>query len=120
MSPSRILIIEDDTVLLRLYSQVLRIQNYDVAIAETIKQAHNHLVSSSFDLLLCDVQIGSEKSTDLLNEMQGVIRESGATVILMSAEERYRSLGDQLGINMFLVKPVAPTELVDLVDQFLQ
>jgi DNA-binding response OmpR family regulator len=117
---ARILIIEDDTVLLRLYTQVLKIQGYEVESAETNQQARDYLAAASFNLLLCDVQIGHEKSTDLLREMAAVIRESGAVVVLMSADERYRTLGEELGIELFLTKPVAPTELVELVEQFLR
>lgn len=118
MNP-RILIIEDDTVLLRLYSQVLRSQSFDVAMADTLDQARQHLTTATFDLLLCDVQMGAEKSTDLLVEMQDSIRDSGAQVILMSAEEGYRTLGEDLGIQLFVVKPVGPSELVRLVRQYL-
>ena len=77
MNP-RILIIEDDTVLLRLYSQVLRSQRYEVASAETLDEARQHLSATTFDLLLADVQMGHEKSTDLLVEMRLLIRPAPA------------------------------------------
>lgn len=114
-----ILILEDDTVLLRLYSKVLTVQKYDVAQAATLDAARAHLAAAPFDLLLFDVQIGSELCTDLLIEQQDAIRQADTQVILMSADERYRTLREQLDLDLFVVKPVAPSELVQLVSAYL-
>jgi DNA-binding response OmpR family regulator len=117
-SPS-ILIIEDDVPLLRLYSQVLAVHQYTVTQAETMEQARKHLLTSTFDLLLADVQMGRERSTDLIREMRDVLRESGTQVILMSAEEKYRSMREELDLELFVVKPVAPSALIGLIGEYL-
>jgi DNA-binding response OmpR family regulator len=119
MSNPSILIIEDDVPLLRLYSQILSVHNYVIAQAESMDQARSHLTTTTFDLLLADVQMGKERSTDLIRDMRNVLRESGTRVILMSAEEKYRSLRDELNLDLFVVKPVAPSALINLVDQYL-
>lgn len=114
-----ILILEDDTVLLRLYSKVLASQKYAVSQAATLNEARAHLTAQSFDLLLFDVQIGNDLCTDLLTEMQDSLRTAESQVILMSAEERYRTLRDALDLDLFVVKPVGPMELVRLVGEYL-
>ncbi len=119
MSSPSILIIEDDVALLRLYSQVLSSVNYAVDQAETMQQARNHLMDSNFDLLLADVQMGRERSTDLIREMRDALREYGTRVILMSAEEGYRGLREELDLELFVVKPVAPSALINLIHQYL-
>lgn len=117
-SPS-ILIIEDDVPLLRLYSQVLTVYQYNVAQAETIDQARNLLMTTHYDLLLADVQMGRERSTDLIREMRNVLRESGTQIILMSAEEKYRNMREELDLELFVVKPVAPSALIGLIGEYL-
>ena len=119
MDNPSILIIEDDVPLLQLYSKVLSAYHYQVAQADNMDQARNHLMNKTFDLLLADVQMGSERSTDLIRDLRDLLFESGTRVILMSAEEKFRTLRDELQLDVFVVKPVGPSDLVSLVDHYL-
>lgn len=113
----RVLIMEDDTHLRRLYSKALRRGGYRVHSAGTIGEARNLLDELRFDVLLCDIQMGSDNGTDLLQECIEDITTSGAQIIMVSGQAHYRKACADLGADFFLEKPVSLGTLVTLVNR---
>jgi len=116
-APRRILVMEDDAHLSRLYSKALRASDYEVYTARTIKEAHDMLDNVRFDVLLCDIHMGSDRGTDLLREHATDLATKGTQVIMISGQAQYRGLCEELGVDFFLEKPVAISTLVALVDR---
>ena len=101
----------------RLYYKALRSAGYEVNTAGTVQEARDILTQVHFDLLLCDIQMGDERGTDLLNEYAGALFTSGAQVVIVSGQPQYRDMCIDLGVDFFLEKPVAIGTLVTLVDR---
>jgi DNA-binding response OmpR family regulator len=117
METRRVLIMEDDTHLRRLYSKALRRGGFKVHSAGTVGEARNLLREFRFDVLLCDIQMGCEDGTDLLHESIDDIATSGAQVIMVSGQAHYRKTCADLGADFFLEKPVSVGTLVTLVNR---
>jgi len=115
--PRRILIMEDDMHLRRLYSKALRMAGYKVHSAATIQEARALLADFRFDILLCDIQMGSDRGTDLLHEQIDDITTSGAQVIMVSGHSHYREACAEMGADFFLEKPISVGTLVTLVNR---
>jgi DNA-binding NarL/FixJ family response regulator len=113
----RVLIMEDNAHLCRLFSKALRTSDYEVYTAETIQEAHDLLFKTQFDVLLCDIHMGHDRGTDLLREYYENLDPSGTRVVIVSAEARYRDMCEEMGVDFFLEKPVAVGTLVALVDR---
>ncbi len=113
----RILVMEDDDYLRRLYYKALHSAGYEVNTAGTVQEARDILTQAHFDLLLCDIKLGDERSTDLLNEYASALFTSGAQVVIVSGQPQYRDMCTDLGVDFFLEKPVAIGTLVTLVDR---
>lgn len=113
----RVLIMEDNTHLCRLFSRALRTSDYEVHTAETIQEVRDLLLKTQFDVLLCDLHTGQDRSTDLLREYYESLATSGTQVVIMSAETHYRDICEEMGVDFFLEKPVAVGTLVALVDR---
>jgi DNA-binding NarL/FixJ family response regulator len=113
----RVLIMEDNAHLCRLFSKALRTSDYEVYTAETIQEAHDLLFQTQFDVLLCDIQMDQDRGTDLLREYYENLDPSGTQVVIVSAEARYRDICEEMGVDFFLEKPVAVGTLVALVDR---
>jgi DNA-binding response OmpR family regulator len=111
----RVLVIEDDHDLCRLYSKALRSAGYAVYSAETLEEAHSLLAQIRFDVVLCDIQIGDGTSTDLLDDYATKLATSGAQVIMVSGHAHYRDLCEEMGADFFMEKPVSISTLVELV-----
>ena len=116
-SPPRVLIIEDDTDLRRLYGKALSNGGYKTHTAGTIQEARDILIQVRFDLLLCDIHMGDERSTDLLDEYADMLFTSGAQVVMVSGQPQYRDTCEEMGAEFFLEKPVAVKTLVALADR---
>ena len=118
-APPRILIMEDNLDLLRLFSKALQNAGYDVNTASTLEEARTRLLQSRFDLLLCDIHIGERRGTDLLCEQIDSLRAQGTEVVVVSVDTHYRPLCQDLGIDFYLEKPVSVRQLVQLVKRLL-
>lgn len=113
----RVLIMEDDTHLRRLFGKALRTSGYDVHTAATTQEARDILAQVRFDLLLCDIHIGDDRGTDLLHEYAETFATGGTQVVMVSGEVQYRDMCEEMGADFFLEKPVAVGTLVTLVDR---
>ncbi len=118
-APPRILIMEDNLDLLRLFSKALQNAGYDVNTASTLEEARTRLLQSRFDLLLCDIHIGERRGTDLLCEQMESLRAQGTEVVVVSVDTHYRPLCQDLGIDFYLEKPVSVRQLVQLIERLI-
>lgn len=113
----RILVMEDDADLRRLYCKALQRAGYETRCAATMEEARDLLEQIRFDLFLCDIHMGKGRGTDLLRDYSKELFSSGAQVVMISGEVHYRSTCEELGVDFFLEKPVAISTLVALADR---
>ena len=104
-----ILVMEDNPALSRLYAKILTNLGYYVHIALALKDARKLLLSGiTFDVFLCDMQMGSHVSTDLLYEMDEFLTARGTQVVIITGNDRsiYASVIADLKIGLVLEKPI--------------
>jgi two-component system response regulator PilR (NtrC family) len=118
-STPRILIMEDNLDLLRLFSKALKNAGYDVDTATTLEDARARLLNAHFNLLLCDIHIGERRGTDLLREQIENLHAKGTEVVVVSVDTHYRPLCQDLGIDFYLEKPVSVRQLVQIIKRLL-
>jgi DNA-binding NtrC family response regulator len=111
----RVLILEDNDDLRRLYSRALAKAAYKIYPAATLEEARALLGQGRFDVFLCDIHIGQERGTDLLREQLETLGRQGTQVIVVSGEAQYRPFCEEMGVDFYLEKPVAVSELLTLV-----
>jgi DNA-binding NarL/FixJ family response regulator len=75
------------------------------------------LDDSRFDVVLCDIHMGSDRGTDLLREYGNTLATSGTLIIVVSGQAQYRNTCEDLGADFFLEKPVAISTLVTLLNR---
>jgi two-component system, OmpR family, response regulator VicR len=68
----RVLIVEDDTEVRRLLTQLLTLDGYEIATAFDSAGALAEVASREPDLVLLDVVLGDEDGRDLLQELRRV------------------------------------------------
>jgi DNA-binding response OmpR family regulator len=115
-----ILVIDDDKSILRTFTRILQKDGYEVAVAETGKEALEKAETGRYDLALVDVRLPDMDGIDLLNKMQ---KTMGGTVKIMitgfpSLENGVKALDE--GADAYLVKPVRPEELLMLIEEKLK
>jgi DNA-binding response OmpR family regulator len=113
----RILVVDDDVNILRVFKSILEKEGYVVETAETGKDALKKIKRGRFNVWLVDVKLPDMDGTDLLLKNAG----SDAVKIIItgfSSEEVGKRAADY-GADDFLVKPVRPEELISTVRERL-
>jgi DNA-binding response OmpR family regulator len=115
----RVLVVDDDRDILRVFRSILERAGYSVRTTETGHEALKELNNSKFDVCLVDVKLPDMDGTELLLEM----KENPETVKIIITGFSSESVGIKAadyGADDFLVKPVKAEELLALVHQRLE
>lgn len=114
----RVLVVDDDTSILRVFRQILEREGYIVETAETGTEALDKLNKEQFSVALVDVKLPDMDGTDILLKMTNQRCIVKIIVTGFSTEEVGKRAADY-GADDFLVKPVKPQELLAAVHERL-
>ena len=119
VSPSRVLLVEDDLDLRDRLRSYLDTQSIEATGVTSLADARTLLSRHRFDLVLLDLHLGAENGLDLARELS---RQNGPPVLITSArgEEADRVLGLELGADDYLVKPFSFRELAARIRSLLR
>jgi DNA-binding response OmpR family regulator len=118
MEKKRVLVIDDDKDILRVFRVILEKACYTVKTAETGHEALKELNNSKFDVCLVDVKLPDMDGTELLLEMKEN-RETVKIIITGFSSEAVGIKAADYGADDFLVKPVKAEELLAVVQHRL-
>jgi DNA-binding response OmpR family regulator len=113
----KILIVEDDSGLLYIYQKALGRAGYKVVKALNLAEARPLIENNVYDLMICDIQLGRERGTDLIEQYGKEFKEKGTQIIMVSSYGEYRHITDDMGIDFFLEKPISIASLITLIDR---
>jgi CheY-like chemotaxis protein len=111
----RVLVVEDNTDLRRLYSNALARAGYRVTETGILAEAQHLVDENQFAVLLCDIHMGTKKSTDMVREKRAKLTADGTYVVLITGESWYGDIGEEVGADLLLEKPVTLDTLIGLV-----
>lgn len=117
-----ILVIEDDPVLCRMYSEKFKTEGYNVLVAQDGKEGLKAALEESVDLVLLDVMLPRMSGIDLLEQLRKDPKGSKTDVIVLTnladPSEKERAL--KLGVKDYLVKAMqTPEQVVEKAKSFL-
>jgi DNA-binding response OmpR family regulator len=115
----KILIVDDDPILVKMVSFLLKDEGYEVVTASSGAEAMHILDQQWIDMLILDVTLPREDGFEICRR----VRETNRVPILMlsargSTEDRVRGLLD--GADDYLPKPCEPAELMARVKALLR
>ncbi len=114
----RILVVDDDLGILRVFKSILEREGYVVETAETGMAALEKINHEKFDVCLVDVRLPDMDGTDILLNMVNDTKIIKIIVTGFSTGEIGKRAADY-GADDFLVKPVKPEELIATVHDCL-
>lgn len=116
---SRILIVEDDTLIAELERDYLEANGYEVTIVCDGITGQSKALSGQYDALLLDVMLPGKTGFEICREVR---RQSTLPIIMVTARkedvDKIRGLG--LGADDYVVKPFSPAELVARVQSHIR
>ncbi len=116
----RLLLVEDETTLRRLYESML-IPFYDVVGCTTAAEAQALAKLTRPDLLLCDINLPDRTGLDLLAQLARDPSSPPVPIIVFSGSRtpEVEARASRLGIDDFLEKPVSRALLLKTIERAL-
>lgn len=107
----RILLVDDESAILRTFRYCLEDEGYIVATANSAAQADTLLQRQVFDLCFLDLRLGEDNGLDVLAQMR--IQAPWMRVVIVTAHSAVDTAVDaiQAGAADYLVKPCSPDQL---------
>ncbi len=109
--PGRILLVDDESAILRTFRYCLEDEGYSVATASSAPQAEALLQRQVFDLCFLDLRLGEDNGLDVLAQMR--VQAPWMRVVIVTAHSAVDTAVDamQAGAVDYLVKPCSPDQL---------
>ncbi len=113
----RVLVVEDEPALLRLYTRALSRAGYDVFEASSVAGADHALMGPKVDAVVSDIHLPGGAGTTLLRRLQEQRPE--LPVVMMTGSPAVDSAIEalELGAIRYLRKPFGPNALVAVIDE---
>lgn len=117
-----ILIVEDDPILLKMYTEKFTFEGFLVLNAKDGEEALERATKEEIDCILLDIMLPRMSGTDFLEKFKGTPKGQKTPVIVLTnlAEEEERLKATKLGVKEYLVKAMqTPEQVVEKVKKHL-
>lgn len=114
---NRILLVEDDLALLKIYSNKLKANNFEVLVATTGNEGLHKALTEKPDIILLDIILPEKDGFMVLENIKNNDETKDIPVIILSnlGQEPDIKRGKELGAEDYLVK--SNVSLIDLVSK---
>jgi len=111
----KILLVEDNEMIIKAISFLLEEHNYDVSVASTIKEAKEK-VSKNYDLVILDVMLPDGNGLDFFKNYVNV-----PTLVLSAKDEEEDVVTSlDLGVEDYIIKPFRSKELLSRINNIIK
>lgn len=113
----RILVVDDDELVLIALGELLRPQGYEIQTVTSGSEAIKILDQNGFDLLIFDIIMPQMDGFELCKKVRAKEQYKETPIVFLTAKSREedRIQGLEAGANIFLSKPIAPERLLGLI-----
>ncbi len=120
MSNVKVLIVDDDPIVLDSCKRVFEAEGFEVCLVPSADQALKVIKNTIFDILLIDVKMPERDGMYLIRAVKKQRPE--IPVVVMSGYPTPETIAEglKLGAEEFIAKPFTPDELLKIVRQVLQ
>ena len=118
----RILAVDDDSTALGALRQILAQKGYEVSTAPSGQEALDLLArDAAFDLVILDVAMPGMNGYEVCRAIRADERLQDTPVIFLTAKGLLMDMaeGEDAGSDLYLIKPVLATKLLNMVGMFL-
>jgi signal transduction histidine kinase/ligand-binding sensor domain-containing protein/CheY-like chemotaxis protein len=109
--PAKVLLVEDDEMIITVISQLFKAQGHEVSIARNALEALVQAAQKPFDAIFCDIDLPGMSGLDLTR----IWRQQGLQTPIVALTARTQSDAEadcmQAGMTAFLRKPVSGAQL---------
>jgi len=120
MSSTRILVVDDDEIVLTSLSEFLRLEGYGVETARSFQEASAHLAAGTFQVVIADVSMPEVDGFEVLKVVRN--RYPDTAVIMITGYGTIESAVEAIkrGAFDYLTKPIIDDEIKLVIERALQ
>jgi DNA-binding response OmpR family regulator len=117
---NKILIVEDDTFLLKMLSKESVQKGFSIEIAVNGEEAYEKIKSGNFDLVLLDLLLPKLHGLDLLRKLKGENNVTPIIVLSNLYDQESINTAMSLGVKEYIIKAQnTPENIIQKVKTFL-
>ena len=114
---ARILVVDDDPVILRLIEVNLDLEGFEVVTSDRGEDAMEKAREMTPDLILLDLMMPEVSGWEIAERLQKDEKTKDIPLVFLSArtQDEDRRRGEELGVAGYVTKPFDPAELVSTI-----
>jgi len=123
MAKAKILVIDDDRVILELLNLSLGKADFEVIGAENGEAGIEVFKQKKPDLVIADIAMPGMDGYQVVTQIRAMDAAGGhIPIIILTAHEQsvMRDYAKELGADLYLTKPVTPRQLIDKIEELLK
>jgi DNA-binding NtrC family response regulator len=117
---AKILVIDDDPVILDVISEILRTHDHEVVIAPSGESGIRRVNSDSFDLVLTDLVMPGVGGMEVLENVSSMLPSTPCIILTGYGTIKSSVEAIKKGAFNYVTKPIRAVELLNVVDKSLQ
>jgi len=120
-SPYRILLIDDDPVLIKLASEILAHAGYEVLTSMDAPAGLEIAMKEKVDLIVLDVMLPIINGFNICRLIKSQPEHKKIPIILLTsrAEEQDRKIGQEVGANAYIGKPLNREHFLNTIKELI-
>lgn len=117
----KILVIDDEEILVKTFARLLEKVDYEVSVASRPEDAIALAGERDFDLILCDIRMPGKNGVETIREIQAVMEKrgkAGTKVIFLTgfADKKIEAEAQLLNPLAYVFKPFDTFKLLELIE----
>ncbi|MQA98679.1 MAG: response regulator [Actinobacteria bacterium] len=117
----RILICDDDPVILRLLQVNLELEGFDVLLGHNGEEAVEIAQAEHPDLIILDIMMPRMDGYQACEKLKSLDDTWDIPIVFLSAKAQQSDIerGKAFGVADYITKPFDPNDLIDVIDRLL-
>lgn len=117
---TKILIVEDNELNLKLFYDILTYQKYDVIKANSVDVAYDLIKENELDLIILDLMLQDKSGFDLIDMLNNEKIQYPKIIITSAcAMDDDKAKAKQYGINTYITKPIDINKFIKTIKENL-
>jgi DNA-binding NtrC family response regulator len=116
--PCKILLVDDDVSILRLYTRIFAGKDYSITMAESFTAAVGFIEANHYDLLVTDLMFPDGLGTELIKLFEK--KRVGAKSLLITGSPDADQILKSAGVTEYLTKPFNVQHFMTAVTKALE
>jgi DNA-binding response OmpR family regulator len=120
-SPKRLLVVDDDALLVEMLTRGLKASGFDVTSAANGRDALRLLTSQKFDLVVLDIMMPYVDGYHVAHELAALLGDNAPKVLLITGRDTSRESGVILmsGADAAIQKPFELPQILSKIEELL-